>query len=404
MGTTSTLARLHVEAIISPHSDENRISRLNSWVKYIEESALVILLTVADDLNAYVMFETLNDRGLRTSQSDLVKNYLFAKAEDRITEAQQKWALMNGTLETLEKDEPVTLTYLRHLIIANYGHTREREIFVRVKEKVASRQQAVEFLETLANCAVDYVALSNPQHAKWDTYNPNIREYIRTLEPMQLVPMLPLMLSVTRRFSDVEAVKAFRQFLFWSVRFLIAGGWRTGATEEAMAKAAKEVTDGRIIKASDLAAQLADVLPVDSVFESRFAIASVSKNSLARYYLRALELKAQGQNEPEWIPNDNRVINLEHVLPEHPGVGWAIEEGVMSAYYRRIGNLVLLQATPNSVIGNSAFTIKKEVYKDSSFLLTKQVASKATWGPQEIDERQKELAKIAVKTWPILAP
>ncbi len=398
------LAQAHVKGIISVHSEENRISRLNYWVKYIEESTLVILLTVADDLNAYVMFETLNDRGLRTSQSDLVKNYLFAKAEDRIAEAQQKWASMNGALETLEKDEPVTLTYLRHLVIALYGHTREREVFERVKEKVASRQQAVEFLDTLADCAADYVALSNPQHAKWNEYHPNIREYIRTLEPLQLIPMRPLMLAVARRFSKPEVEKAFRQFLFWSVRFLIAGGWRTGATEEALAKAAKEVSDCHIDTAKKLTTQLSDVLPTDSIFENRFATASVSKNTLARYYLRALELKATGNLEPEWIPNDNVIINLEHVLPENPGVGWTIDKGIVSAYYKRIGNMVLLKASANSAIGNSSFKAKRGVFKDSNFLFTKQVADKRVWGPQEIEERQKELAKIAVVTWPIVAP
>jgi len=398
------LAQSHVQGIISVHSEENRIARLNLWVKYIEDSALVILLTVADDLNAYVMFETLNDRGLRTSQSDLVKNYLFAKAEDRIKEAQQKWASMNGTLESLEKDEPVTLTYLRHLVITLYGHTREREVFERVKEKVTSRQQAVTFLETLADYAVDYVALSNPQHPKWNTYNPNIREYIRTLEPLQLIPMLPLMLAVAKKFSSSEAEKAFRQFLFWTVRFLIAGGGRTGATEEGLAKAAKEVTDGRIDTSVKLANQLKDVIPTDLTFENRFATASVSRNSLARYYLRAMEQQKSGVAEPEWIPNDNTVINLEHVLPENPGTGWKIDEAIASAYFKRIGNLVLLQKSVNVDIGNSYFETKKQAYKNSEFSLTKEVANKATWGSKEIEDRQKELAKIAVKTWPIAAP
>jgi len=398
------LARSHVQGIISVHSEENRIARLNLWVRYIEYSALVILLTVADDLNAYVMFETLNDRGLRTSQSDLVKNYLFAKAEDRIKEAQQKWASMNGTLESLEKDEPVTLTYLRHLVITLYGHTREREVFERVKEKVTNRQQAVTFLETLANYAVDYVALSNPQHPKWNTYNPNIREYIRTLEPLQLIPMLPLMLAVAKNFSSSEAEKAFRQFVFWTVRFLIAGGGRTGATEEGLAKAAKEVTDGRIDTSVKLANQLKDVIPTDLTFENRFATASVSKNSLARYYLRAMEQQKLRVAEPEWIPNDNTVINLEHVLPENPETGWKIDEAVASAYFKRIGNLVLLQKGVNVDIGNSDFETKKQAYKNSTFSLTKEVANKATWGSKEIEDRQKRLAKIAVKTWPIAAP
>ncbi|MBM4432992.1 MAG: hypothetical protein FJ025_03240 [Chloroflexi bacterium] len=83
-------------------------------------------------------------------------------------------------------------------------------------------------------------------HAKWNEYHPNIREYIRTLEPLQLIPMRPLMLAVARRFSKQQAAKAFRQFVCWSVRFLIAGGGRTGATEEALAKAAKEVSESGI--------------------------------------------------------------------------------------------------------------------------------------------------------------
>ncbi len=398
------LAKEHVRAIISVHSEENQTARLNYWVKDIEESAMVILLTVADDLNAYVMFETLNDRGLRTSQSDLVKNFLFSKADDRIAEAQQKWASMNGALESLEKDEPVTLTYLRHLVIALYGPTREREVFERVKQKVKSKQQSIEFLDMLADCSMDYVAISNPAHTKWNVYHPSIREYIRTLEPFQLEPMRPLMLAVTRRFSKQQVEKTFRQFVFWTVRFSIAGGWRTGSTEQAIAKAAKEVSDGRIHTADKLAAQLVDVLPTDAEFENRFASATVAKNSLARYYLRALELKAAGNSDPEWIPNDNTIINLEHVLPENPSADWRIDKAVVSAYFKRIGNMVLLKASANSLIGNKSFKEKKHIFQNATFLLTQQVASSTEWGTKEIEDRQKRLAKDAVKTWPILAP
>jgi uncharacterized protein with ParB-like and HNH nuclease domain len=73
-----------------------------SFLKFLETTALVILLKVPDDLNAFVMFETLNDRGLKTSQADLLKNYLFGESDDRIDEAQTFWAATIGTLETLE--------------------------------------------------------------------------------------------------------------------------------------------------------------------------------------------------------------------------------------------------------------------------------------------------------------
>ena len=81
------LAKEHIQRIISPHSESNRVDRLNIWVDFIENSAQVVALSVPDDLNAYVMFETLNARGLRTTQADLVKNYLFSQADDRTDEA-----------------------------------------------------------------------------------------------------------------------------------------------------------------------------------------------------------------------------------------------------------------------------------------------------------------------------
>ena len=63
-------------------------------MQFIKDEAKIILLTVPDHFNTFVMFETLNDRGLRSSQADLLKNYLLSQAGERVVEAQQKWAQM----------------------------------------------------------------------------------------------------------------------------------------------------------------------------------------------------------------------------------------------------------------------------------------------------------------------
>jgi hypothetical protein len=86
------------------------------------------MLRVPDDMNSYVMFETLNDRGLRTSQADLLKNYLFSQADERLPEAQQKWAGMVASVEALGIDD-IVMTYLRHVTISLYGHTVERDVY-----------------------------------------------------------------------------------------------------------------------------------------------------------------------------------------------------------------------------------------------------------------------------------
>jgi hypothetical protein len=57
--------------------------------------------------------------------------------------------------------------------------------------------------------------------------------------------------------------------------------------------------------------------------------------------------------------------------------------------------------TKNSMMGNDPFAEKKKELKDSGYSLTTEVAAYTTWGQKEITERQKKLAALAVKTWPL---
>jgi len=147
-----------------------------------------------------------------------------------------------------------------------------------------------------------------------------------------------------------------------------------------------------------------DLVPTDAQFQAEFSTCRVTKASLARYYLRALELCNRGEAEPEFVPNeDQSEVNLEHVLPENPAKGWTIKPDIAAAYYKRLGNLVLLKATPNSVIGNEPFVAKRSELSKSTYKLTEAAGNVADWGVDEIEARQKKLAEIAVKTWPLRA-
>jgi len=147
---------------------------------------------------------------------------------------------------------------------------------------------------------------------------------------------------------------------------------------------------------------LYSTVPTDAEFESAFATARVSQAYLARYYLRSLELHQMGQPDPEWIPNESTVINLEHVLPANPESNWPnIDSETAAANYKRIGNLALLQASKNQIVGNRSFAEKKPILASSSYVLTQEIAKQADWGIDEINSRQKSLARLAVATWPL---
>jgi len=396
------LAAERVGQIVNPHKPAVRIARLLEWMDFIDQGAQVIILRVPDHLNAFVMFETLNDRGLKASQADLLKNHLLGLCGDRIHEGQQRWATMLGILESMGRGD-VTVTYLHHLLIIKHGPTKEREVFDKVKESVNNQSRALEFLEELCDSANDYAAVFNAEHKKWNEYGSITRKNLATINrDLRVEQIRPLMFAIGRFFSPKEAKLAYRMLVAWAVRLLIVGT-RGGVLDRAYALRANEMSNGQIETAKGLLDALSDVLPTDALFEAAFAEARVSNERLARYYLRALELKRKNSPEPEFVPNDEEnSINLEHILPENPGAHWRVfNPETASAFHKRIGNLAILQAKRNSIVGNNSFAEKKPVLKASAFMLTSDVAKYDRWGAEEITERQKELAKLAVSTWPL---
>ncbi|MGI0134683.1 MAG: HNH endonuclease family protein, partial [Candidatus Micrarchaeaceae archaeon] len=61
----------------------------------------------------------------------------------------------------------------------------------------------------------------------------------------------------------------------------------------------------------------------------------------------------------------------------------------------------LMLAKSNADLRSSGFDKKKEVYKNSPYETTRQIASVVEWGEAQIDERQKILAELALKAWPL---
>ena len=401
LARAAEIAEQHVENILRPLSESVKNDYLNKWLGFIEDSAQVIVLKVPDDMNAYVMFETLNDRGLRVSQSDLVKNYLFSEAASRITEAQDRWSSMNGTLEVLD-DDGATIDFLRHLLISAYGPLRERDVLQRVRSNVRGRASAVGFLDALSSAAGDYVALQTPTNAKWTGNGTKMRRLIADLLLLRVTPLRPLMLSVIRNFGPNDTEVAFQRFVSWSVRLLVAGGARSGGVEAAIGTAAKDVASGEIKTADALTEALTSALPNDSRLSLAFRNLTVANHRLARYYLRTLEVAYANEAEPEWIPNEETVITLEHVMPQRPGANWpGTESAIHSTYYKRLGNMALLAQRPNVNIGNDPFDDKKKAFEASDYHLTQEIATEHVWGPAEIENRQNRLSELAVKAWPL---
>ena len=378
----------------------NWLERLQRLVEFLEHKVRVIMVMVPSQANAYVIFETLNDRGRDLSASDLLKNYLFGKAGERLDEVQTKWNLMLGALE-MHGGDAVVITYIRQLWSATREVAREKELFSKIKDKIINVQTAVDFAGELHERASRYAAIINENDASWDDLGAEAKSIIRSLNLLKLERHRPALLALICCFEKNECTKAMRFLLNGAVRYLIVTGAGGGTLEGAYADAARKIFSGEIKTAAAFAKELQKIIPNDEAFKASFKTARSSKAFLARYYMTTLERAANGEENCELVPNENvAAVNLEHVLPENPEQNWAhVEPDVAAAYSKRLGNLAILSTALNTEIGNKGFEEKRKLLSTSNFKLTRGIAEYSTWGPAEIDARQAMLADLAVKAW-----
>ena len=396
------LAREHVARVADPGDPWDPGDSLTEMVSFIELRAFVVLLRMSNDADAYRMFETLNDRGLRTSQSDLIKNYLFSRSVERAQEIRTRWNHMQGSLETLGDDD-VTVDFLRDAVTVTYGHTRESRVYDAVQTIAKRENAALAFAAKIDGLANGYVATFSSSHERWNGCPHEIRNAIDALNLLAVRPLRPLLLAVERKFPDRAAASAFQFAVALGVRLLVTIPTRGGSVEEPLAEAAKGVYKGEIKGTDDLKKKLNGVTPSDEEFRAAFEIARVSKAELARYYLRSLERAANDEPQPWFMPVEDRsIITLEHVLPKKPEDRWPqFSDDEAAAYVNRLGNQALLRASDNSGAGNAGFADKRPLYQESPYRLTKMVADAWEWTPVEVVARQKRLAELAVAAWPI---
>jgi hypothetical protein len=372
---------------------------LHSWLDYIETSLKVIVVTAPDDSNAFVIFETLNDRGLELAISDLVKNYLFLRSGEKIEEIKNRWLSMVSTLESAS-DDPLTVTYIRHFTMARYGLVREKDLFSVLKTKITSKRGSLKFSTELADSVRVYTALLNTDHDYWNDFSNDVAYSVSTFNLLGMTQIRPLLLALLNKFSAKRVSEAFRLLVSAAVRYQMVGGIGGGTLEKVYSDTAKAVTEEKVKTPKEVIQAFKNV-PSDSAFLSAFSIASVSKQKVARYYLRELEI-AEDSDNAQTIPNhDTNSVNLEHVLPTTPDPVWKdiFTDDEMRSYQKRIGNLAIMSAKLNSSIGNGSFEDKKDHYKDSAFFFTRELANEVSWRKEAIDSRQKKMAEVAVKHW-----
>lgn len=399
---TYRFLRERLEALISGLPAESWQTPLVTWHDYMQLNAKVIEVHVQNENRAFIIFETLNDRGLNLSTADLLKGHLFGTSANRIEEAKVAWSQAMAPF-TGQRDSADTDTFLKHYWASTRGVSRVKALYSTMRAEVTSAQEAVDMAKSLAVSAPLWASMFDRDAEIWKGYSDRSKAALETLSSLKVEQCRPLLLAALRSWEEKEVAHLLRLIVAWSIRWFVSGGGSAGVTERLYAEAAKGVSDGTLVTAAAVADRFIKNVPADGTFSQAFATSTVRRGWLARYYLLALERTNSGEEEPELVPNsDTDAVNLEHVLPRNPEASdWpAFTEDEIGDMKLLIGNQVLLRKSDNTAIGNGPFATKQAVLAASKLELTNQVGKLHDWTPKTITDRGAALGALAVKAWP----
>ncbi len=101
-------------------------------IQYLTDTVQVVRFVLPGDNAAYTIFETLNDRGLELAPLDLVKNYVFSRAEKyrvgSLRDFEERWAEMMTLLGSMKVD-----SFLRAFWASRHGTMEGPNFFLRSK-------------------------------------------------------------------------------------------------------------------------------------------------------------------------------------------------------------------------------------------------------------------------------
>jgi uncharacterized protein with ParB-like and HNH nuclease domain len=175
------------------------LAELKKLLQIIRSDLIMACIPVASERDAFRIFETLNDRGLRLSVPDLLLNYLMrvaTSASDR-KKIRDYW---NDMLEALGKRD--INRFLRHMWVSKYGDLKSQDLFTALKKHIEDNSiDSVEFIRSCAEECEYYVHLLDVDE---DALNKATR-YVRTLiKELDAQSALPPLLAAYPRLSGSD--------------------------------------------------------------------------------------------------------------------------------------------------------------------------------------------------------
>jgi hypothetical protein len=297
-------------------AESDKANRLLELEDFIADKMNVIIIEAGDEADAFITFETLNDRGLDLAISDLVKNFLFSKAGSNIERFKSYWS----EIVLLVGGENVT-QFLRYFWNAEYETSRERDLYKSIKNTIKNVSAGRQMIERLRKSADLYAALSNPEHSYWSDFPNEYRNYLDALLLFKVTQYRPIALAAMGKLKPDQTTKLLRMLMVFSFRYTVISALNTGNLEKVFSKTALAISGGGMTGLKEIFESLKSVYVDDERFETDLQQRLFTKDDVARYVLK--EINTYLERDLEHVPAEREGrLTLEHIFPKSPKENW----------------------------------------------------------------------------------
>ncbi|MBM7829361.1 alkylated DNA nucleotide flippase Atl1 [Agromyces cerinus] len=391
--------------------DPHDIDRIESAVL---NGLVFVSITAKGDDNVYRIFESLNNTGLKLTQGDLLRNYLFMRLGGRGEEIYDSWWL--PMQRTLSPSDLETLFWID--LIWRNPLAKQGDIYTLQVERLRDLDddQIVAEVRRFSDLAKLFSLIRKPEGES----SAQVRKHLQRGSQWRLAAAEPLMLHLLRlraegRLDNDGLTSALHLIESFMVRRLVVGASTNGISrilygapgevgeEDAVASLHGYLSRGRKFFATD--AQIADaVVTKPFYYQGR----SSQRKTLLSWLEQATPLQFGDRQlvGKEQVELEN--LTIEHVMPQTISAPWreSLEgdlgdfesaDEVQEEYLHTLANLTLTGY--NSELSNNPFAQKRELLTASGIRMNAEIATHERWGRAEILERGAVISKRISENW-----
>lgn len=392
----------HLDDLTPDPADYRRLIEL---VEYLDGEVQVLLAVASGLPEAYVIFETLNDRGADLTTADLLKNYLFSEAgEQGINHAESVWTRLSGRFDM--PDDFVKV--LRYEYMSRRGRVTNRALYKALQADIGTGPVAVRtYVDRLDHALQRYVALREPDDASWSSQAIEVKDSLLAFRRFGFEASTPLLLAAFATWSHSDATRFVDVVAAWSVRAWMAGFLGGGTAEGAFCEAAVALVGGKATNPDEVRAHMGDLVPDGTAFKRAFASFGAITTTRAKYILARLErqhLADEGESTeamPDW---SSKGVSVEHIFARSTKRETFESDDDFDRFASmrdQLQNLTLLERTLNAGLEDKPFSEKRATYGESAFTLTRELSQSDNWDFESAARRAERLADLAVRAWPL---